>query len=434
VKSTLVTTWWEGVVTSYSSTTLIVAADATSGSVVMSSGTWNLTAAGQPGIAGGMRYSFSDNATTAPASGVIASGYDSSTTYWLAYASKTGYDGGNYSEIWMQAFAPLLNGTAQSITVTITKESDPNSFQVHEISGLAPGQSIASIGSYTAYTGWSKYWATYGPNAGTYVDGYIASGGSLTTGDIVRVTISHGVALPKAGTSGQALAKSSTSDFDVAWTTLVPTGGTTGQVLAKTSGSNFAASWSNVSGVDKHPIPKAGATSYWGIPGVWSGAAYTTKTLAANILYYQPFIVSGTSAITVSAVGLNVSTLVASTSIRIGIYAADNNLQPTTLMVDAGTVSSATTGWKTITGLSTSLTPGSYVFAYVSNGAPVVSSLTGNSWFGYHFDPALPTNWLRDFRVSFTYGTLPTPTGTAWNTVQNNSGGSYDNVIRMLWS
>jgi hypothetical protein len=77
--------------------------------------------------------------------------------------------------------------SATSITVTITKESDPNSFQVHEITGLSPSQSIASIGSYTTYQGWSRYWQTYGTNAATYVDGAIASRGTLSTGDIVRV-------------------------------------------------------------------------------------------------------------------------------------------------------------------------------------------------------------------------------------------------------
>ena len=378
-----------------------------------------------------MRYSFSDNAASAPASGVIASGFDASVTYWLAYAHKTGYDGGNYSEIWMQAFAPLLNGTAQSITVTITKESDPNSFQVHEITGLSPSQSIASIGSYTAYTGWSKYWATYGPNAGTYVDGAIASRGSLTTGDIVRVTISHGVALPKAGTTGQALAKSSASDFDVAWTTLVPTGGTTGQALTKISATNYDTQWSYISGIDKHPIPKS-STSYWGIPGIWSNAAYTTKTLAANTIYYQPFIISGTASITVSAVGVNVSTL-STGNMRIGIYASNNNFQPTTLKVDAGTVSVTTTGWKTITGLTTVLTPGIYLFAYVCDGTPILSNLIGQPWTGHYFDTALPTNWVKDLRVSSTYGAFAS-TGVAWSTAQNNSGGPNDNTIRMLWS
>ena len=307
------------------------------------------------------------------------------------------------------------------VFVLVVAESDPNVYKVLPLATYSDSSGYAT-GELGYRTGDANF---------SYP---MLERGTIANNTFVRVSIlPQSQFMPSGGTTGQALAKSSASDFAVAWTTLVPTGGTTGQALVKSSSTNFATSWGNISGIDKHPIPKS-ATSYWGIPGVWSGAAYATKTLAANILYYQPFIVSGTSAITVSAVGLNVSTLAAATSIRIGIYAADNNLQPTTLMVDAGTVSSATTGWKTVTGLSTSLTPGPYLFAYVSNGGPAVSSLTGNSWFGYQFDPTLPTNWLRDFRVSFTYGTLPTPTGTAWNTVQNNSGGSYENPCRMLWS
>lgn len=154
--------------------------------------------------------------------------------------------------------------------------------------------------------------------------------------------------------------------------------------------------------------------------------------MTANTIYYQPFIVSGTASITVSAVGVNISTL-STGSMRIGIYAANNNFQPTTLKVDAGTVSVTTTGWKSITGLTTVLTPGVYLFAYVCDGTPTCSSLIGQPSTGYWFDTALPTNWVKQLRVSSTYGALAS-TGVAWNTVQNNSGGSMDNLVRMLWS
>jgi len=371
---------------------------------------------------------------TAPTSGQFYNGIDDGGTYYIAWLHQTDYDGRDQSAFWMQTLAPLLNASGQTVRLRATKENDPNNWVIIEVDGLSPSQgSISTIGSLTTYMMRGRYWNSYGGSAGTFTDSQLAFGANasgLASGDIVRLTVEHGVALPKAGTVGQALAKSSSNDFDVAWTTLVPTGGTTGQALVKSSSSNFATTWSSGFPVmAKHPLPKS-STSYWGIPGIWSNAAYTTKTMAANTLYYQPVILNGP--VTCNGVGLNVSTL-STGSIRIGIYNADTAWQPTTLALDAGTVSVTSTGWKSITGLTTVLTPGIYLFCYVSDGTPVVSNLIGQPWTGHYFDTALPTNWVKDLRVSFTYGVLPS-TGTAWNTVQNNSGGPNDNVIRMLWS
>jgi hypothetical protein len=49
--------------------------------------------------------------------------------------------------------------------------------------------------------------------------------------------------VPIGGTTGQALIKTSATDYATAWQTLVPTGGTTGQVFTKASSTNYDAGW-----------------------------------------------------------------------------------------------------------------------------------------------------------------------------------------------
>lgn len=58
-----------------------------------------------------------------------------------------------------------------------------------------------------------------------------------------------GPGLPTGGLAGQSLIKKTTpTDYDTAWQTLVPTGGLTGQILAKTNNSDFNTSWSTIAG------------------------------------------------------------------------------------------------------------------------------------------------------------------------------------------
>jgi hypothetical protein len=63
----------------------------------------------------------------------------------------------------------------------------------------------------------------------------------------------HGI--PAAGTTGQALVKTSNTDYAVNWATIlgIPAGGSTNQVLGKTSGTDYAVSWQTVSIPDPPP-------------------------------------------------------------------------------------------------------------------------------------------------------------------------------------
>lgn len=105
------------------------------------------------------------------------------------------------------------------------------------------------------------------------------------------------------------------------------------------------------------------------------GAAYrpdgSTVALTANRIYYLPFMIGSSE--TFTRIGVNVNTLAGGTSVRMGIYNAANGV-PTSLVLDAGTVSSATTGDKEIT-ISQALTAGTYFLVAVSDGTPTMLAI-----------------------------------------------------------
>lgn len=85
------------------------------------------------------------------------------------------------------------------------------------------------------------------------------------------------------------------------------------------------------------------------IAGMGNGIALTTGAPTVNVLRAFPFF--STRGGTLDRIAIQVTTLIASGVARLGIYQAtsDTNLYPSARIVDAGTVSTATTGMKTIT-------------------------------------------------------------------------------------
>lgn len=89
------------------------------------------------------------------------------------------------------------------------------------------------------------------------------------------------------------------------------------------------------------------------------GAVAGTMTLTNNRAHFEPLVTYET--ITITSIGITVSTNVASSTIRFGIVNDDGDGVPGAKLVDFGTVDSgASTGLKEITGLSQVLPPGLY--------------------------------------------------------------------------
>lgn len=94
--------------------------------------------------------------------------------------------------------------------------------------------------------------------------GQVLAKKSSTDGDVAwkNITQSTTGKLPAGGTTGQYLKKSSATDYEAEWATLggtLPTGGTAGQYLKKNSASNYSAEWVTLSGL----LPTGGSAGQY---------------------------------------------------------------------------------------------------------------------------------------------------------------------------
>jgi hypothetical protein len=117
--------------------------------------------------------------------------------------------------------------------------------------------------------------------------------------------------------------------------------------------------------------------------GYYSGplGTRTTLAMAASTEYASPLYLAAAG--TLTRLGLEITTAGAALSVvRLGIR-SDNNGQPGTLLLDAGTVAAdaITASGIEITGLSRALTPGRYwLTATAQGGTPTVRANSGDVW------------------------------------------------------
>lgn len=131
-----------------------------------------------------------------------------------------------------------------------------------------------------------------------------------------------------------------------------------------------------------------------------------TVAMAANTLYGVPFYVPNGS--TYTGLVAEVTTTVAAATIRMGIY-QDSQGAPSTLILDAGTVSAVTTGGKTIA-ISQYLPAGWFWLAAVSNTIPNVRCIaTTNALPTLGFSSGTDTSFHVGYSVAFSFAALPNP-------------------------
>lgn len=107
--------------------------------------------------------------------------------------------------------------------------------------------------------------------------------------------------------------------------------------------------------------------------GASSGVTITLGT-GASAMKSTAFLVD--RACTVQSLSVFVTTAVASSTIRLGIYADDGAGRPGSLLLDAGTVDSATTGFKELV-MSQVLTAGLHWFGVAQQGGATAVSTSG---------------------------------------------------------
>jgi hypothetical protein len=102
-----------------------------------------------------------------------------------------------------------------------------------------------------------------------------------------------------------------------------------------------------------------------------------TDAPGANALLFEPFIVDTT--IVIDQLACEVSTQGAAGKLaRLGIGNADIDWNPTTLVIDGGTVAVDSTGIKTASIADTTLTPGRYFGLFNTDGAATYRTVNGS--------------------------------------------------------
>lgn len=173
---------------------------------------------------------------------------------------------------------------------------------------------------------------------------------------------------------------------------------------------------------------------FWGIPGVRSISSNAGAAMAGGTDAYAPWFPEEN--ITITELGLYVNTAAAGgVTARLGIYAADDNWQPTGApILDAGTVAVDTTGKKTITGLSAALTGRTRYLAVINAGGagvPNVQTWGGDIGLMGGFPDIVAGGPALELTVARAYAAFPNP-GSAWTAAPG--GSAFRNWFLARWT
>lgn len=138
-----------------------------------------------------------------------------------------------------------------------------------------------------------------------------------------------------------------------------------------------------------------------------SDGGSNTQVPAANTIYFAPFRPRRTT--TFDRIGISVSSLAAGGSAQIGVYNRHGTtFEPDTLLLDAGVVSTASTGDKPLTVSLVLVGDVLYWLAVLHNAAPAVRRPPNTSLpsqLGGGLDAGL--NPSSSYSQAFTFGALP---------------------------
>lgn len=178
-------------------------------------------------------------------------------------------------------------------------------------------------------------------------------------------------------------------------------------------------------------IGGGGAVQY-GLPGVDMNTV-TTLAVTVNTDRTTWFEVQGKYPIAVDQVTFEVTTAPASNAnVRVAVYAADADLQPTgSPLIEFGVpVASGFVGKKT-TNVSATLPPGQYCACINVDVAMTLRAVTGGALIAGIYTGMGTTPFIQDATVARAYGPFTTP--TPWTTL-NNSATPARNTVVFRWT
>ena len=168
--------------------------------------------------------------------------------------------------------------------------------------------------------------------------------------------------------------------------------------------ANYSILDATVGGVPPWRRRKGATEDRWYVAGMVNATVLTTGAPTANFLRALPLI---TGRATLDRIAINV-TAAAAGSARLGIYNDGGNLYPSSLVLDAGEVSTGTTGVKALTIINQTLAPGLYWLVLVSNAASTIRALAlGGCMAILGLDATLGTAPGVGWSATFTYAALP---------------------------
>lgn len=193
---------------------------------------------------------------------------------------------------------------------------------------------------------------------------------------------------------------------------------------------------------DGLPIPDGSTpadTAFLGVPGAGFTSTGGGDFVTANDIYYEPYNVS--QAITVNQLSFLVTSAgAAGNACRVGIYEADNEFQPTDLVIDAGQVINDTTGWKHVS-VNVVLAAGNYVNAIICNSSPALGDHAAHTYLSGLVSSATTSSsrFVRNIRDANPPGTpyssgFSDPSNAPFDTVNLGNEGSFVHYVLMRWS
>lgn len=175
----------------------------------------------------------------------------------------------------------------------------------------------------------------------------------------------------------------------------------------------------------------SGGAQQWGIPGT---EFTVTGVSAMNVNEARYIMFTVRYPLTITAQQFEVSTgPVGAANVRVGIYLADADLQPTGApLYDSGSiaVAGAFTGLKTTSSLSVFLSPGVYLTVLNVDTALTLRTITSPSPVVLAAIGATPVS--QRFSIAQTYGSFPSP-GTKWTALNAVSAG-LQNIVVYQWT
>lgn len=327
---------------------------------------------------------------------------------------------------------------ASTVTTALAGKASTTHHTTHEPGGsdaMAADASAATAslrtlgtGATQAATGNHSHSGTYEPVATAHHARHEPGGGDAMAVDQAAATASlrtlgTSSTQAAAGNHAHSGAYVAVADLDAKGDLLVASAndaydnlavGTNGYVLTADSAQTLGVKWAAASGGAPAEGRALDATYTAGalvVPGI-EGTSVATYAMGANSIRYTPWYLA--TSITLDRLVVEITTAGAAGKVlRLGIYNANTNWQPTSLVLDAGTVAADSLGVKTIT-INQALAAGRYMACAYSDGAPTLRSIKGGSrYFG--LSSTLTSTPFLGLPRSFvgSYGVLPDPASPA---------------------